>query len=139
MSSKHRIFVSYVRGDATSERVVADLARKLPVWTDVRSVKPGESVSEAIDDALETADAFVFLVTPLASRSPSLAYEVGFAMARSAEAPEVQVVPVLLDGAKRSDLLAALPAFRWIDGDSLALDEIVESVQREVAADPAPA
>ena len=86
------MFVSYSRrDDEFVHRLVVDLqSRGKSVWLDTQGIQDGEVFPDAIREAIEQSDGFVFVITPESVGSRYCAQEVDHALALSK-----RVVPVL--------------------------------------------
>jgi len=95
LSPSHRVFLSYAHSDQPAATEIATLLRSkgAHVWFDLDRVKPGESIRDAIEHAMEDADTFVVLLSNEPSRY--LTFELGVAQAKG-----LRVIPVLLNDAE---------------------------------------
>src|SRR5689334_1097111 len=61
-----RVFISYSRKDIQfAERLEDDLSlRDIEVWRDKTNIQPGSSWSDEIQNALDTSDTMLLIVTP---------------------------------------------------------------------------
>lgn len=75
------VFISYSRADsAYMQRLGAGLrSRGKDVWVDVDGIRDAELFPLALRRAIETSDAFVFVISPEAVRSPFCEQEVAHA------------------------------------------------------------
>ena len=107
------IFLSYSRLDRTPMRIVYDVLRKagFSVWID-EGLEPGmPSWIEAIEEALEQAQAMVVLLSPHAKASTWVRREISYAQAQ-----QRHVFPLLIDGDQGTAVPLNLSEAHWIDG-----------------------
>ena len=91
--SKKKVFISYTHDDDTWAKAFADALAKqgLSLWFDQWDIKPGEKISEAIDQALRDSESVVFLLHPESVDSPNLFFELGAAVAM-----RKKIIPIIL-------------------------------------------
>lgn len=107
------IFLSYSRLDRTAMRIVYDILRKagFSVWID-EGLEPGTpSWIEAIEEALEQAQAMVVLLSPHAKASTWVRREISYAQGQGRH-----VFPLLIDGEQATAVPLNLSETHWIDG-----------------------
>ncbi|MGH2875701.1 MAG: toll/interleukin-1 receptor domain-containing protein [Solirubrobacteraceae bacterium] len=126
------VFVSYSRRDA---EFVGRLARDLEergkdVWVDVEGIRDAEVFPQALQRAIEASDAFVFVISPEAVRSPFCEQEVSHAAQLNK-----RIVPLALRAVPEEEIPDEIRYRNWIpvDGDGDG-DGAVSSVDRLVAA-----
>src|SRR5215813_664129 len=76
-------FISYSRTDKEIVRALhAGLAaRGRDIWVDWEDIQPSEAFMQAIDRAIETANVFVFVISPDSARSVVCRHELEHAVA----------------------------------------------------------
>ena len=121
-----RVFVSYSHDDSsTADEVVNELRRAgAKVWVDTEHIRPGETISHAIEKAIDDADTAVMLL----SRTPSLHI---LSELRLAQEKEVKVIPVILENLDSKELPPDIKNLGYIDfrGDKkIGLQKLVEAV-----------
>lgn len=95
----------------------------------------GAAMYDQLEDALSTADAFVFIVSPDASRSHWYQFELGVVAARSAREPGIKLIPVLADGTTAADVPWPLKAHSALHAHQAnGFDEIASKVTDALAA-----
>jgi hypothetical protein len=107
------IFLSYSRKDLEIMRNVRDSLREagLSVWTD-EGLKPGtRSWIAAIEEAIVQAQAMVVLLSPNARASDWVQRELEYA-----DAQGKRILPLLIDGDKRTSVPISLIRVQWTDG-----------------------
>ena len=92
------VFISYQNDDG---EFVADVIRQIEgagfsVWSDQERLRTGEGWREAIDQAIREAFALVVILSPVASQSQQINYEVTFALGVGVEVIVVLRAPVKL-------------------------------------------
>jgi TIR domain len=91
-----KVFLSY---DGADERAAREISASLKnagfeVWDPAREILPASNFTASLQDALNTADAMVVLLSPDFSGSKYLQYEVEFAL--GTERFSGRLIPVLL-------------------------------------------
>jgi len=123
LSRVRRIFLSY---SSQSEVIAKELSLLLrekgaKVWTAKERVKAGQSLEQAIKQAINDADAFIVLLGK--DLSPNVMYELGVA-----QAEHKKIVPILLEsGQVPSDLRGIMYVDFALDKNK-AFDEVVKAV-----------
>lgn len=124
------VFISY----SSAERELADGVcagleeRGLRCWIAPRDIPPGRAYAEAIVEAIETADAFVLLLTASANESEHVFRELELATASAR-----RVVPVLVGGVRPSRRIRFYVAStQWLVADDLesCIDELARTLTR---------
>ncbi len=120
------IFISHAAGErAFARQLAAELTRAgLNPWLSEDKVLPGENIHLAIGQALEASDALVVLLSPEAAQSPTLTYEVSYAL--GAQRFANRVIPVMVH--RTSEMPWILERFGVI-----VADRGVKPVARQVA------
>src|SRR5262245_43285259 len=108
--TKTRVFVSYSRKDASIVREIVNALKEqgLTVWSD-DSHTAGTDWATDIEKALRQTDAFIFVISPESLESPSVNFELGVALSRSADSPDLRIIPVMV---KKVDQKALPPLLR---------------------------
>jgi hypothetical protein len=91
-----KVFLSYARADQRAAREISASLRGagFDVWDPEREILPGSDFVASLQDALNTSDAMVVLISPDSSGSRNVEHEVGFAL--GAERFDGRLIPVLL-------------------------------------------
>ncbi|MCB9450868.1 MAG: TIR domain-containing protein [Anaerolineaceae bacterium] len=106
------VFLSYSRKDSAIMQQVRDKLREdnLPVWTDEK-LEPGtRSWKESIENALESADCLVVILSPESKKSPWVREEMNYA-----EAQDVRIFPIMAVGDEKSSVPFGYITAQWID------------------------
>ncbi len=122
------VFISYSRRDAEFvHRLQHELeSRGKEVWVDVEGIRDAEVFPEILRRAIESSDAFVFVISPDAVRSQFCVEEVEHAVALNK-----RVVPLSLRAVPDAELPDAIRVRNWIPvGDG----EFEQGVGRLIAA-----
>lgn len=92
------VFISHASADKpVARRIARELSDAgLAVWLDEWRIKPGESVSRSIDDALESCSHVLLLLSTSAVRSPWVEREWRAAYWKEIESARVFLIPVLV-------------------------------------------
>ena len=122
----HKIFVSYAHEDkATARRLYSLLSEAgVNVWLDEANLVPGVNWEQPIRQQISEADILLVLVGRERS-SRSQEPEISEFMRRSVRAPNLRIVPVLLQGGDIRNLPPALQHYQTVD-----LREITDPVSQ---------
>lgn len=94
---KH-VFISYSWKDAPAAMQVRDsIPSEFEVWFDKERIRPGESISKAIQEGLNASDYYLLLISENSNESIWVQREISTAFELSRE-KKLSVVPVLLQG-----------------------------------------
>jgi hypothetical protein len=120
LSGAKRVFLSY---SSKHEENAQELATALRlngarVWTAQQRLKPGESISKAIEHAMDDADSFVVLVG--ADLSQNVLYEIGLAKSK-----KIKIIPLLLESGELPTDLQDIKYIALEKGKEQALKEVV--------------
>jgi len=134
-----RVFIS---SSESGTRLAEELARALEArnvrtWLGKRDVSAGEDWRAAVESAIESADLFLFVVTPEATVSPWVRREWQMALKHYWDDPEGRrLIPVLVGGAEPPPFLQDLQAVRVEEEPgqwSAAVDSVVELLESPTA------
>ncbi|HEY7334500.1 MAG TPA: toll/interleukin-1 receptor domain-containing protein [Bryobacteraceae bacterium] len=91
-----KVFLSHTHTDEKAAREISDSLYKagFEVWDPAREILPGSNFADSLQDALNTSDAMVVLLTPDSAKSPYQQREIEFAL--GTERFSGRLVPVLL-------------------------------------------
>jgi hypothetical protein len=130
--AKTNVFISYARADQDfARKLSAELSRKnFSAWLDRNAIEPGENWENALQQALDDSEWFVFLLSATSLSSPNVALELGYALSRAKES-NAKLVPVLLDDAR---LPGALQRFQVLDARHLEPEAVAERIEDVAAA-----
>lgn len=123
LSGARRVFLSYSSEQEENAQEIATALRLngAKVWTAQERLKPGESISQAIEQALDDADSFVVLIGP--DLPQNVLYEIGLAKSK-----EIKIIPFLLEPV---ELPTDLRDIKYIDlrkGKEQAVKEVVAAI-----------
>ena len=131
------VFLSHKSDDKPYVEAIANRLQEkgIDVWLDKWNLVPGEPWQEAIEDALQSCGSCVVFVGP-SGLGPWQNEEMRAAVERRVAEPGVfRVVPVLLPGAKKTDLPKSLVRATWVEFGNPDDDD---AFQRLVCAETAP-
>lgn len=105
------VFISYARRDGSFVESLQEALRKAgrSPWIDVHGIRPAEDFMQAICDAIDRAQAFVFVLSPDSVSSKICAREL-----EHAEQGHKRLVPVVCREVQDSLVPAALRSLNWI-------------------------
>lgn len=128
------VFISYSRrdGDFVSRLTAALDGRGKQVWLDTESIADAEVFPQAIRRAIESSDAFVFVISPEAVRSAYCEQEVAYAGELGK-----RIVPVLRERVPDPEIPAEIRERNWIPFEDDAefgssLDRIVQALDTDL-------
>jgi hypothetical protein len=95
---KYDVFLSYSSADKSVAAEIASYLGKegARLWLDDWELKPGDSIVERVNEALETSAYLVVLLSPSSVSSPWVKQEWNAALARELNERRVTVLPVLV-------------------------------------------
>ncbi len=113
------VFVSYSRTDSDFARCLNDAlqAQGKRTWFDQESIASGTDFQQEINHGIETADHFLFILSPSSIQSPYCAGEVDYAQKLNKRIVTVLHRPIAVE-----DLHPALAAVQWIDFNQQDVD-----------------
>ena len=109
-----KLFISYAFDDRPiAHRIVQRLrARGADVWSDQFELQPGNSIVEAVRDAVRSSDYILVLLSPRSVKSAWVQNELSSAYALDLEARGIGILPVVVEHCPVPPLLAQR---QWID------------------------
>lgn len=132
-----RIFLSHASEDKRVARQLMERLERsgLQVWLDEASLIPGARWEQQIEDAIGRSDVFICLLSPHYS-SPWVRKEAAMALSRTAENPNLRIIPIFLPGTKIDDVPPALRSRVGVDLANVrdidqALTRLVEGLATE--------
>jgi hypothetical protein len=133
-SPLHRVFLSYSGADVPTAQLLRGylMARGIDVISD-DVVAQGEDWDEAVQQGIERSDAIVLLVSPESLRSGAVMYEAGLAFRHAREEP-TRLIAILLGDIEPSQIPLPLARSAQIDARSLGSRDLLERVDRALAA-----
>lgn len=134
-SGAQRVFISYSSKDReVVRRIAADLrAAGVSYWLDCENVRPGDSISFAINRALEESDVLVACVSRNQAGSGWARAEYASALAEFLGEGRKRVIPLIIDDMTVNELPALLRDIRSI---SYADEGAYESFLRDLSSHP---
>lgn len=123
------VFVSYSRSDSDFvQRLTASLEEHAKsVWLDTEGIADGEVFPEALRQAIEGSDAFVFVITPASVASPYCTQEI-----EHAHSMGKRILPLLRSAVPDSQLHPEVRDRNWIPFDDETVFE--RSLERLLSA-----
>ena len=105
-SRPRRVFLSYAQGDNVIARQIVEALKKagLKVWFDEWALRAGDSIAQRIDQAVETSDLFIVLLSPRSVKSKWVQKELNAALSRELTLRAVTVI--LIEDCEIPSLLA---------------------------------
>lgn len=113
MTDKPFAFISYSRSDSvTVDRLSEELNKSgIRTWRDIEQIQPGSNWGQSIADAVKQARAVIFVASANSLASDFVSLEIQ-SLARHLGKP---VIPVLIDGARVSELPDTLKQYQAIN------------------------
>jgi len=123
----HKVFLSYAHDDRDLAKVLGEKMRALGADVfDDETILPGNTWQISLREALEDADAVVYLAPrPGTTESNTAFFEVG-----AARALGKRIIPILptQDAMRIRELPAGIQTLQALDGSRLAPDALAESI-----------
>ena len=96
-TGKKIVFISYSWNDkSVAERVRESIPKLFDVWIDKERIRPGDSISKAIQDGLSGSDYYVLLISEQSNYSRWVQKEISTAF-ELANKKKLSVIPILLN------------------------------------------
>ncbi len=131
MSPKYDIFLSHARKHDDNEWVkrLADALseRGVEVWYDEK-IKPGDSLSEKIEEGLRQSRRIAFIVTPATARSNWMAFELGAALALNKP-----LIPIVAEDTPLEDIPGPIRLRKSLSKDDPVA--VAERIVRDIASE----
>ncbi len=131
---RHDVFISYSRKDQQFVRRLEEelKARGREAWVDWEGIRPTEEFLVAIFGAIESADTFVFVLTPDSIASPVCGREIAHAAAHNK-----RMVPIVARDVVASAVPESLAKLNWIfcrqsDDFGAAIDLLVSALDTDL-------
>ena len=107
MTKTSDVFLSYSNRDREiATKLAHDLTHAgLEVWLDQWSLTPGESLAQAIDDALKASKVKVIVMTPDYFNSKWTQQEWQYSLAKEVETGDVKLIPIMYRDCLVPDLI----------------------------------
>lgn len=136
-----RIFISHSHQDKPAVELITERLQRAghEVWVDHLKLKPGDNISRKIQQGIESADAFLVVVSANSLRSKWVLQEFSSLALSELSKREPKIIPILLDD---STVPSYLSNYLYIDLSrdlSSGLDNLVDSlliVQRKEKSTP---
>jgi hypothetical protein len=109
-----KAFISYSHSDRAKVVPLASYFDHLgvEVWMDTKDLRGGESIIEAVSEAIANSDIYVVCLSPSSVGSPWVRQELQLALTLETQGEKPRVLPVLLS---KTDIPAALTGRLYID------------------------
>jgi TIR domain./Restriction endonuclease. len=113
-SKQPHVFLSYSSKDKeVAQRIFQELRKKgIHIGLDSLEIKPGDSITNAIDETLSASDYLVVLLSPNSVKSRWVQYELATAANRKLLKRDITLLPVLI---RNADIPASLKAYQYLD------------------------
>lgn len=126
-----RIFISYSHQDKPSVEMITERLQSAghEVWVDHLKLKPGDNINRKIQQGIESADAFLVVVSANSLRSKWVLQEFSSLALSELSKREPKIIPILLDD---SAVPSYLSNYLYIDlsrEPSSGLDSLVDSLE----------
>lgn len=108
------VFLSYSSRDkSVAERIFQELRnRGINVWLDTMEVKPGDSITDFIHNALSASDFLLVLLSSDSTKSRWVQYELSLAANKELVKRDITLLPVLIS---EVDIPSSLKAYKFFD------------------------
>ena len=126
------VFISYSRRDSSFVGPLADglRARGKDVWIDIEGIRDAEVFPEALREAIDSSDGFVFVISPASVNSQYCMREVGDAVDAGK-----RIVPVDWERVPDEQVPEPIRVRNWIPATDEDLDATVERVVKALDTD----
>ena len=129
------VFISYSRKDKKFVRRLADAleGRGRQAWTDWDDIRPAENFMDAIYAAIESAQTFVFVLSPDSVASLPCGRELGHALKNNK-----RLIPIVCREVEEEKVPPALAALDWIwfrasDDFDKAIERLISAFETDLA------
>jgi len=111
-----RIFLSYASQDRELARKIADHLKNYDfyVWYDLWELKPGDSITQKIEEAISTSNYLIILLSPSSIRSEWVRRELIMAQSELT-ARDVTIIPILISDVNENEIPIELRSIQWLD------------------------
>lgn len=108
------VFITYsADGRRWAEKLAAALkAEGIATWTDFENLSPGQDWHQQVEQALESADIYLYVLGSRPHRDPAQDRQWQSALVRSWNDPAKRIIPVLIGQAEAPPFLQAWQPFR---------------------------
>jgi hypothetical protein len=113
-SKRHQVFLSYANADREIAQRIADELRQrgISVWFDAYELQFGDSIAEAIEDAISASDYLIVLLSPNSVNSVWVQKELAAALSRDLSARDITLLPVVIADC---DIPLFLTSYQYLD------------------------
>jgi hypothetical protein len=124
-------FFSYSRADLESVKSIAVALRRFGVgtWMDVENLRPGERWKDAIEKALDSANAMVLCLSPLSVESTWTSVELQIALSKG-----LKIIPLMVEPVSIELLAPAIRTLQIFDMSSYARYDAAAAAARAVVS-----
>jgi hypothetical protein len=120
------VFLSHANSDKALARDIASrIERTMNVWIDEKAIVVGDSISEKIDDGLQSCDALILCLSRNSVNSPWVRREYAYALHNG-----IKVLPVRLDDCSPPPTLADTKYIDFFGNEEACIEEIFRSVEQ---------
>lgn len=132
--SKPKIFISHAREDGATAQLLRGylLARGISVWTDDQIVA-GDDWADAVEQALESSEIIVLLLSPAFLNSSICFYEAGLALGKQRD-KKGTVLPVLIGDVDPASVPFQLRRIQMLDARRLDGEHLLHKLDEVLAA-----
>jgi len=129
--SSRQVFISYSRADKEfADRLRLDLLNiGLSVWKDDNDIKPGDSISKSIEQAINTSDYFFLILSTSSSSSNWVDIEYRSALQSQLRNSSPRIVPIRLHNVELPAFLRDIQCANFIDDYSSGWAELSKLIQ----------
>jgi histidyl-tRNA synthetase len=123
LSTSRRVFLSYSSDLEQSVKEVAEKLRKsgTKVWMDIDRIKPGESISYSIKQAMDDTDTFVVFLS--SKQTPWVIKEI-----EQAQSKKIRIIPVTTDPQLIPEGIRDLKYIKLTDNKDATVSELVKAI-----------
>ena len=113
-TKRYHVFLSYVSADKeVAHRIVNELReRGICVWFDTYELQFGDSIVEAVENAISASDYLVVLLSPNSVNSVWVQKELGVALSSELTSRDITLLPVLIADCEIPPILAS---YQYLD------------------------
>jgi hypothetical protein len=112
---KHKIFLSYSFQDSdwVSQFVSVLQENGINAWFDMASIKFGDSIHDAIAEALRESNIMVLILSKRSLKSPWIFFELGAAVA-----DKKRIIPIVIDDTRFEEIPMSLLKYQFLKESS---------------------
>jgi hypothetical protein len=134
MTKDKQVFISHAHKDAQVAREIARaLAEKGLKVFDPSRIRVGESIADAMEEALQQSEYFLLLVSPDYLSSPWTNFELGVALSREPDFRARHIFPVIVQEIDPKALPASLSDIAAISAREHSVEEIADRLTEAIS------